>query len=400
MSKPTGVLLLASRIDCIDGIAAYLETISDGLKARGDRVLLVSGPVTSPDGSSARRHAISRSVDDWIVIEDLSARWLSPSQLRRIFKAMRRHEIEVLAPQGMGVLPLAWLLGFLSGRQVVAHYHPSAHADNPGQIAARPSFKARMAYKLVCRMFAATRFIAASKEIESFFRNDCMIAQWRIHYQVFGIDTSTFRPPTPEERRRARARFGFSIDTLGCVLSGRLNLVKGHDVAVDALRLLRRERPDLDVRCLFAGSGGQREEIERYAFADDADRRSFSFLGFLDRAEALREVYWAADILLLPSRFEGFGLVVPEAMCCGAVPIRTPSGGCADQIEDGGNGFIVPFNDPAGLAARIAALSDPSLRAAMRQSAIATASRKFAKQAMIDDTSELLRSMAACARLS
>lgn len=398
VSKPTCVLLLARRVDCVDGITAYYETLCDGLKARGDRVLLVSGPVTQTDGSVTRRRAVRRAVEDWIEIDDLGTAWPRPAQVQRILEAMRRHGVEVLVPQGLSTLPLAWLLGRLSGRRVVAHYHPSAHADSPDRFTARPSFKARLAYKLVCKVFPASRFIAGSKEIEDFFRRDCSISRQRIHRQVFGIDTSTFRPPTPEERSRARARFGFDDDTLGCVLSGRMNLVKGHDLAVDAVRRLRHDRPGLDVRCLFAGGGDQRERIERDAFIDDADRRSFHFLGFLDSAESLREVYWAADILLLPSRFEGFGLVVPEAMCCGAVPIRTPTGGCADQIEDGSNGFVVPFNDAAELAARIADLSDPTRRAAMRQRAIETASNKFAKQVMVDGTSELLRSMAARVR--
>ncbi len=327
------------------------------------------------------------------MIDDLGSR-PKPAQLRRILALIRDHRVTVLSPQGLGVLPYAWLLGRLSGLRMVANYHPSVHAAEASAIASRRSFKARLGYRAICAAFRATRFIAASKEIAAFYRDDCGIPARSIHHQVFGVGSAVYRAPSPEERAQARRALGLAPDMLVCVLSGRLNLVKGHDVAVQAIRMLRVQRPDLVVRCLFAGAGSQRAEIEADAHRDDADRETFRFLGFVNEAERLRDIYWAADTLLLPSRFEGFALVVPEAMCCGAVPIRTPSGGCADQIVDGENGFVVPFNDAAALADRIARLADPARREAMRERAIAFASVKFATSVMVDGTSELYRGVA------
>jgi len=395
MSTPTTILLFLRRVDCIDGVAAYLETLTAGLTARGDKVVIASGPVTTPDGSVRRRDAIRASVLDWLVIDDLNIRTPLPGQIKQIVALIRKHRVKVIGPQGFSVLPYCWILSLFCGRKMIAIYHPSVHAQAARDIPTRRPLKARLGYRLICNAFAATRFIAASKENEAFYRDDCGIPMRRIHYQVMGIDSDTYRAPSDQERADSRAAFGFTDNTLVCVLSGRLNLVKGHDVAVDAVRQLRREQPGLRIKCLFAGAGSQRDEIEAYAHRDDADRETFVFLGFINQPERVRAVYWAADILLLPSRFEGSPLVIPEAMCCGAVPIRTPTGGWTDQFVDRESGFIIPFNDAPALADRILLLSDRERLGKMRQSAIAFASAKFSKKAMIDGTSDLFRSVAA-----
>jgi glycosyltransferase involved in cell wall biosynthesis len=165
-------------------------------------------------------------------------------------------------------------------------------------------------------------------------------------------------------------------------------------VVVDAVRILRRSDPELSVVCLFPGGGDQAETIQAYAFVDAADRAAFRFLGFLE-AEAFRRVYWAADVGLLPSRFEGFGYVIAEAMSCGCVPIRTPSGGCSDQIVEGVNGFVIPFNDAALLARRLAELAQPLRRAQMRENALDFAARHFDQRTMIAETDTLYRTVAA-----
>ena len=144
--------------------------------------------------------------------------------------------------------------------------------------------------------------------------------------------------------------------------------------------------------CLFAGAGDQGSEIQAYAKKDGNDPEAFRFLGFLG-LEPLRDVYWAADLALMPSRFESYGLVMAEAMSCGCVPIRTPSGGWQDQIIDGDNGFLIPFNDPQALADRIAELSDPDLLARMREKAINYARENFSQEKMIASTSDLYRSV-------
>jgi glycosyltransferase involved in cell wall biosynthesis len=256
---------------------------------------------------------------------------------------------------------------------------------SPGSVATRRSLKLRLAYRTIARFCPPDRFIAITKEIAHFYRGDCAIPPGRIVHIPHGIDLSFFRTPSGDERTRARRTYDLADDALVCILPGRLNFDKGHDVTIDAVRMLRASRPDLSVVCLFPGGGDQGEAIRAYAHRDDADVRTFRFLGFIEPG-AFRAAYWAADIGLLPSRFEGFGQVIAEAMSCGCVPIRTPSGGWEDQIVDRVNGYVIPFNDAAALAGRIAALADPVERAAMRERALTFAAGHFDQAAMVAAT--------------
>jgi glycosyltransferase involved in cell wall biosynthesis len=169
-----------------------------------------------------------------------------------------------------------------------------------------------------------------------------------------------------------------------CALVGRLSWNKGHDILIDAVRQLRTEHSITTIRCLFSGSGHEEKQIKEYAFQSEEDQFCFHFMGY---TEDLRDIYWAADIFVLPSRKEGFALVVAEAMACGVVPIRTPAGGAEDQIEDGVNGFIFPFDDSETLVSQLKLLSNnPQLREHLAAQAYKTAQQKFTLEKMINDT--------------
>jgi glycosyltransferase involved in cell wall biosynthesis len=397
MDRPVTVMLLLRRFDSNDGVASYCETLIRGLAARGDRVVIVSGPVSEIYGSAARHAAIKGIVLDWIVLDALAAITPKSGVLRRIAAVMREHKVDVISPQGLSLLPMAYFLSKLGRRPVVANYLPSMGGGAAHLVATRRSFKSRLGYRVSLAVFTPAWLIAMSKEILDFFVEDCGVSPGRVAHIVPGIDTDKFRPPTQAEAAASKASFQIPDDVLVCVLTARLSFNKGHDIVVDAIRSLRATNPDLRILCLFPGAGDQSDAIQAYAFRDAADSVAFRFLGFVAE-ETLRTVYWASDIGLLPSRFEGFGLAIAEAMSCGCVPIRTPAGGARDQIVDGLNGFVVPFNDPLALAERILCLWDPVRRAEMRANTIQVAQSKFSRASMVASTSDLYRRSASHAR--
>jgi len=399
MAKPLTILLLLRRLDCNDGVASYCETLVKGMASQGDRVVILSGPVTQLYGSEVRHSAIAAAALDWIVVEDLKARMLGIAVFKVILRVINLFSVDVIAVQGFSKLPLAVLVGKLVRRPVVVTFLPSMGGNDAGTMKISHSWQSKLRYRLVARLFYAEKFVAISKDIERFFEKDCGIDRRRIAYVALGVDTAEFRPPEAHERKQARACFGLDEDALVCVLPGRLNLNKGHDIAVDAVRSLRVSSPELRVVCLFPGGGDQMAEIHAHALQNDLDIAAFRFLGFVS-ADVLRNAYWASDIGLLPSRFEGFGLVVAEAMCCGCVPVRTPSGGCEDQILDGSNGFVIPFNNPLALAARISDLADPERRLAMREAAINYASQHLSQDRMIAAIAGVYRDAACAGRTS
>ena len=385
MTGPMTIMLLLKRVDCNDGVAAYIESLIRGLAEIGDRVVVVSGEVTTLFGSESRRRSIEAVALDWAVLDGLERARPTIANLRVVLSLIRRYRVDVLSPQGFQVLPLSALCGRMTGTPLVANFH---------LLQASLSARQRIAYRLISTVFPADRYLAMAPDIAGFFRDQCGISKSRIHEQPLGVDTTFFRAPTRDDRLKARARFGIPEATLAGVLPGRMNRSKGHDLSAAAFRGLRVRRSEIATVCLFVGSGDERDRIEAEILRDDTDRDMFRFLGFVDR-QTMRDVYWAADIVVLPSRLEGFPLVVCEAMCCGAIVIRTPSSGWEEQVIPGRTGYMVPFDDPAALADAIEAVADHPDRESMREAAMRLASTRFSRRLMVDGTSAVYRTAAA-----
>jgi glycosyltransferase involved in cell wall biosynthesis len=151
-------------------------------------------------------------------------------------------------------------------------------------------------------------------------------------------------PPRPA----ARADGGLVI---GCV--GRLDRVKGHDVLIEALTRLP------EARAVIIGAGPEEEALRRQARElGVADRVSLP--GWSDQVtERLAEF----DIFCHPSRYEGLGLALLEAMRARLPCVATAVGGVPELLDHGRYGVLVPPNDPEALAAALAALAgDPARR--------------------------------------
>lgn len=105
----------------------------------------------------------------------------------------------------------------------------------------------------------------------------------------------------------------------------------------------------------------------------EAACRKHRWIASLAHAEVLREIR-NHDVMVFPSLFEGFGLVILEAMACGVPVIATPNGAAPDILTDGEDGFVVPIRDAEAIAeklrvldcdrARLEAMSDTALRTA------------------------------------
>ncbi|WP_084705245.1 glycosyltransferase family 4 protein [Beijerinckia mobilis] len=387
------ILFLLKRVDCNDGVASYCQTLVEGLSARGDEAYIYSGSVTQYYGSATRYERIRRCVRDWAVDEAMEAARPSGKLINHLVRTVKQWRISVISPQGLSQLPLAMIVSFLTGVPVVANYHPSLLTSNIKTQEKRFSWQSKLLYWVLTHIFQPRKFIAISKEIGDFYINDCHISPKRIAYITNGIDTKFFHPPTASQRAQARNILGLADDWIVCVLAARLNFVKGHDVVIDALRLLRSQNVNANFICLFVGSGDQADEIKSYAFNDENDAHAFRFLGFMPDQD-FRDVFWASDIALLPSRHEGFALVIAEAMACGCIPIRTRTGGATQQIIEGETGFTIPFNDAPALADRLRTLIDPGLREKLRLRASIHARHEFSQDEMVKKTSELYRAMA------
>lgn len=126
----------------------------------------------------------------------------------------------------------------------------------------------------------------------------------------------------------------------------RLTAQKGIDVLIDALGMLRAR--NIPARLQIAGDGAERRALEEKTRA--LNLQSFvEFLGMIQQ-EQLPALYGACSAFVLPSVREGMGLVLAEALLCGAPVISTRSGGVTDNVRDGETGLLFPERDAPALA--------------------------------------------------
>ena len=143
--------------------------------------------------------------------------------------------------------------------------------------------------------------------------------------------------------------------------------------AFDRLILSLEHLPE-DVGLLIVGDGPLRDELEGVASASNLSGR-VRFAGYVSDEDKFRYLA-AADLYVLSSYHEGFGLVLQEAMSAGLPIVATSHGGQTDIVEDGVNALLIDSNEPPTIAAAVRTLiGDAALRDAM-----ARANREKVKQ--------------------
>lgn len=196
----------------------------------------------------------------------------------------------------------------------------------------------------------------------------------RIEIVPPGVDHAFF---SPGDRRGARFALGLG-DHPVLLFAGRIQPLKGLTVAIAALAELSESHPDAVLLVVGGASGIEgRSEL-------DAATSLVSALGLADRVRfvppqphhLLSTYYRAADVCIVPSRSESFGLVALEAAACGTPVVAAAVGGLLTLVEDGVTGFLIDHRDPQDFARAIGGILDSPERAeSMAEAAAALASR-------------------------
>jgi len=176
-----------------------------------------------------------------------------------------------------------------------------------------------------------------------------------------GVDTDVFMPG---DALAARDALGLPPGPL-LLYVGRIAPIKGLETLLDALGCLR----GAGTPARLAVVGGEMDEPVDGHQADV--RRRAAALGLGDAVtfvgaqpqRRLRDWYVAADVTVLPSYYESFGMVALEAMACGSAVVASRVGGLQTTVRDGVTGLLVPEGDPCALAETITrVLGDGALR--------------------------------------
>ena len=210
-------------------------------------------------------------------------------------------------------------------------------------------------------------------------------ADLRVHYDARperievvppGVDHAFF---SPGDRDGARAALGWTdggrISARGgsgatqhpvLLFVGRIQPLKGLDVAVGTLAALEDPGAELVVVGGPSGADGPDELARVLDLAGDLGVRERIRFVEPQPHHLLSTWYRAADVVLVPSRSESFGLVALEAAACGRPVVAAGVGGLRTIVDDGGTGFLIEGRDPASYAAAIEKLlHDPGLAAGM-----------------------------------
>ncbi|MCL7453978.1 MAG: glycosyltransferase [Anaerolineae bacterium] len=192
-----------------------------------------------------------------------------------------------------------------------------------------------------------------------------------------GVDLGLFRPIPPAEAKRA---LGLPESRRIVLFVGRIEPLKGIDTLLRAMALVVPDFPhwqqDLSVIIIGGapGAGADQSQAELARLqrlrVELGIEELVTFQGAKDQ-DSLVYYYSAAEMVVVPSRYESFGMVALEAMACGTPVIASKVGGLAFNVQDGRTGFLVPDRDPAALAERIRLLlSDPALRQQLGSEAV------------------------------
>lgn len=213
--------------------------------------------------------------------------------------------------------------------------------------------------------------IAISESVEQYIAHISPEMERNIQLIPNGIDYLRF-----EHIGRERKESSEPSEQLQLAIVGRLAEQKGHIQALEILAQI-----DIDYHLNIVGEGNMRGAI----------LRTIQELGMEERVtiqparEDIENVYAAADIVLVPSVWEGFGLVAVEAMASGCIVIASPVDGLSEIISHEENGFLVDMSDPQALQATLQIVqTDPERSGAIRQNAITTVQQHYTREAMVE----------------
>jgi glycosyltransferase involved in cell wall biosynthesis len=201
-----------------------------------------------------------------------------------------------------------------------------------------------------------------------------------------GYDPERFYP---ERQTQAQLLPTFDIKPLKrlVLFTGKLTYFKGVDVLLEAARLYEGERPG-EILTIIAGEGELSAQLQKQA--KDYSLRNVHFLGFLDISD-LRKLYSSADVSIVPSRREPFGLVALEALACGCPVVATNQGGLPDIINNN-IGSLVDVDDAFGLSSAIMREMYRPDVAQRRKHAAKYALETYAQNTIIDELVEIFNS--------
>jgi D-inositol-3-phosphate glycosyltransferase len=217
----------------------------------------------------------------------------------------------------------------------------------------------------------------------------------RIRIVPLGVDHAFFGPG---HRPQARRALGLPLDGRLLLFVGRIQPLKCADCAVETLAELDAQGGEPYRLVIVGGPSGPHGEKSLRGLMDLADARRVSDrVHFIDPQphELLSSYYRAADVCIVPSRSESFGLVALEAAACGTPVVASAVGGLTTLVDHGRTGFLVEDPNPERYAAAVRRVFDEPLVAERLSTAAVLRARRYTWRAAAGALLELHDELAA-----
>ena len=201
-----------------------------------------------------------------------------------------------------------------------------------------PSSNFKKLFKIILFRFSDIVH-SCSEEIILFLKREYKITSSKSLLIYPGINSQKFNSFPEEKKNELKKKYNVDKSSLILLFAGRLAPEKNIPLILEYLANTSKYS---SIVLMIAGDGDLKQELQQQSLSLNIENKVI----FLGRVEKIEEIYAIADLLILPSSMETFGLVVIEAAFCGLPTLRSDVPGAKDQIVHGKNGFIFSAKQP------------------------------------------------------
>jgi glycogen synthase len=342
------------------GLARHVRKLSESLAELGTEVhVLTRGGEESPPEHVAAGVAIHR-VREPTRPRDLGefVTWverMNSDMLAAGVELGDRHDFDLVHGHDWLVAAACDHLARRFGAPLVTTIHATEHGRHQGWVEEHPQSYIHGVERWITNR--SERVIACSYYMREQIADIFAVEEDRVTVIPNGIDPEELQAHDEDRLERLRAEFAAPSERL-VLLVGRLVYEKGFQIALEAMPALIERLPG--TRFVVAGSGTHERELRRQADALGLGEHG-TFLGWIGD-DVLHSLYRIADVCVVPSIYEPFGLVALEAMASECPCIVADTGGLREVVPDGEVGLRFRSRDPGDLVevtGRV--LTDPDL---------------------------------------